>query len=208
VVVLLNWYREIGRTIIKKTTFVLASTDVGGGIRVVRIASYFMYFLFQVTMAVMFRLETANFDSQALTTVVVVLQAVLEVFMRCTAEERDKFSGNLAGRALACCGIARGSRRGRSLVIEASGKRSAIAPAPVLATSGPGESLQVASSAASSARRGKTMAVREERFADEQERAKVIKNFAAVCILADMVAEYAGKLTARAGRSLAARFPF
>jgi hypothetical protein len=203
VVVLLNCYREIGRMVSKRTIFVLASADVGGGIRVVRIASYFMYFVFQVTMAVMFRLETANFDSQALTTFVVVLQAVLEVLLRCTVEERDTFFGNLAGRALACCGIAKGSRRGRSLVIEASGNLAAIAPAPALATSGPGESLQVASSA-----RGKTMAVRGERFADEQERAKVIKHFAAVCILANMVAEYAGKLTARAGRSLAARFSF
>ena len=192
----------------KKTTFVLASADVGGGIRVVRIASYFMYFTFQVVMGVMFRLEIANFDSQALTTFVVVTQAVLEVVMRFTAEERDKYLGNLVDRSLRCCTRTskkrRGSGRRLSLVVEAGDKSgAAIAPAPTAATSGPGprEFLQAASPAPDA----KTMALREERLADEAERSTIIKNFNAVCILADMVAEYAGKfLSARAGRSLPA----
>ena len=193
---LLNAYRELGKMVMKKTTFVLASADVGGGIRVVRIASYFMYFTFQVSMGVMFRLEIANFDSQALTTFVVVTQAVLEVVMRFTAEEREKYLGNLLDRSLRCCTRTskkrHGSGRRLSLVVEAGDKSgAAIAPAPTAATSGPGprEFLQTASPAPGA----KTMALREERLADEAERSTIIKNFNAVCILADMVAEYAGK---------------
>jgi hypothetical protein len=249
-IVVLNAYRDVGRMMMKKTTFVLTSTDVGGGIRVIRSAAIYPYFAYQVLMGVMFRLEVANFDSQSLATSIVVTQGVIEVVMRCTVVERDAFISALTGRVARLCGISRGPRRVQSLIIQVSRRRMSVivaskrrmnevlasrrrmsaiapapapapapasaptpasapapapatapAPAPATATATPAQAQALVMAAADTnlqaapakAPGRKTMAEREERIAAEHEREKVIKQFAAVTILADMVAEYAGK---------------
>jgi hypothetical protein len=228
-IVILNAYRDVGRMLMKKTTFALTCTDVGGGIRVNRSAAIYPYFMYQVIMGVMFRLEVANFDSQTLATAIVVTQGVVEVIMRCTVVERDAFIGALTERVARVCGLSRGPRRVQSLIVLATRRRmsaivasqrrmneilaskrrmSAVAPAPALAPDpasapdpdpdpDPAQAMAAAdtnSQAAPAKAPGrKTMKQLEERIAAEHEREKVIKQFAAVTILADMMAELAGK---------------
>jgi hypothetical protein len=179
--VLLNLVREAGRVLIVNSAYYLTSAHMAGDdkLELFRDACIVPVFLFQCVVAVLFRLEIANFDDERVTTAVIVLQGAIEIVLRLTARDRDawvkrvlfmRFLGSLR-----CC-KAPSARQATVLVLPVT----AIALKEEIAEPEQG--------------RSKTQAERfaMERVAMEHERSLVAKRFAARLVLCDMLSEYCG----------------
>ncbi len=170
--VILNGFRELGRLITTNAAYYLTAADVAGdGLIVSRDAALILPLAFNAFMAVVFRLEVSNFDSDGLATATLLAQGLYEIVARITAPERDQWvKGKLRKlRKLCCWRSSKGQRRSTVLVVS---------------------SVQVAPSSP-----GKPSLAKQERQAEEHERLAVLRDFRSRMILVDIFAEYAGILT-------------
>ncbi len=172
-------------------SYYLTVADIAGsGLSVNRDSALLTIGVFQVFMAVVFRLEMSNFSDRRVALAVFVLQGVLEVAMRLTGPERHEWTKNATRRCLRSCS-GRGGRRGTRLVFSeavlgdpqagASSKASSVLP-----NSPHSLALALPPRAAPQSR------VVERRAVSAQERLLVVRQFHARVMLVDMWAEYMG----------------
>jgi hypothetical protein len=179
--VLLNLVREVGRALIVNSAYYLTSAHVAGDdkLELSRDAGLVPVFFFQCFVAILFRLEIANFDDERVTTAVIVLQGAIEIVLRLTAPERDAWIKRVLVKrmlgSLRCFKAPTSAMPATVLVlpVTASALKEGIAE-PVSKQGG-----------------SKTQAV-PERFAMEHERRLVAKRFAARLVLCDMLSEFCG----------------
>jgi hypothetical protein len=113
--VLLNLYKEVGRTVIVSASYypTVADVAVSGLNRDVAIAPVVS---FMTMMSIVFRLEVSDYDDPMVALVTCLLQGVLEVALRVTAPERDE-AIKLAFRRLRCGWLRCGRKKRRSTVL-------------------------------------------------------------------------------------------
>ncbi len=178
--VLLNFYREMGRSLMTNASYYLTVADIAGtGLFVNRDIALVPLCVFQTFMSVVFRLEMSNFTDQRIALAVYVLQGVLEVTLRLTSPRRHEWVMNAAQWCRRSEG--RGSQRTRLVLSEAVlgasiKERSAL----------PKSSIQPL---------GAPPSIAAERLASTvYERKLVVRQFHARVILVEMWTEYAGML--------------
>ena len=157
--VVLNAFREVGRLIMTNAAYYLTAADVvGEGTVVKRDAALVLPLAFNTFMAVIFRLEVSNFDSEGVATMTLLAQAAYEIVSRLTAPERDEWAKAVMRklRKLCCCG-SREQRRSTVLVVSIA---SSVSVAPYSSGTPPS---------------AKQSSARHERLAGVHERHAVIK---------------------------------
>jgi hypothetical protein len=176
--VLLNLYKEIGRSFMVSAAYYLTVADLNNaGVVVNRDAAVAPVVAWQAFMSIAFRLEVSNFDDPRVALATCLFQALLEIVMRLTAPARDAW---FKRSAFWPCRSASRRRRATTLVVvsaapESEGQTSSILTKPF-------------SAATSILRRAAT----SERVATAQERHAILRQFHARMILIDMWAEFAG----------------
>jgi hypothetical protein len=190
--VLLNLYREVGRHVFVSATYYLTVAELGcPGVVVNREAAIVPVIFYQAFMSLVFRLEVGNYDDPRAALATCVLQGVLEVVLRLTAEERDAWLKRTARRFLG-----ERTRRGTTLIT--------VAVTPMPLTQQPSIlGLGDSPSAGTAQRQGG----KAERAAAAEERLAIVKLFRARCLLAEMWAEYAGILIGSVILVLGQRMP-
>ncbi len=191
--VLLNVYREVGRALMVNASYYLTVADIAGsGLSVNRDSALLTICVFQVFMAVVFRLEMSNFSDKRVALAVFVLQGVLEVALRLTGPQRDEWTKDATRRCL-LSSSGRGGRRGTRLVfsepVHGDPQAGAISKASSELPNSPHSHVLALARPPRAAPQSR---VAERLAGTAQERLLVMRQFHARVLLVDMWAEYVG----------------